>query len=79
MTAISFVFRVIVLYVCYTQIGLYGAAWGNIVMAVISLVYWYLLMRREVGLEASGIIRHFREQVDYLKNILKTRLGRLAR
>jgi O-antigen/teichoic acid export membrane protein len=79
MTAISFVLRVIVLYVCYTQIGLYGAAWGNIVMAVISLVYWYLLMRREVGLEASGIIRHFREQVDYLKNILKTRLGRLAR
>ena len=79
MTAISFVLRVIVLYVCYTQIGLYGAAWGNIVMAVISLVYWYLLMRREVGLEASGITMHFREQVHYVKDILKARLGRLAR
>jgi lipopolysaccharide exporter len=76
MTAISFVLRVFVLYVCYTQIGLYGAAWGNIAMALISLVYWYLLMRKEVGLDAGGIYHHFREQLAAASGIIKSKLKR---
>ena len=76
MTAISFVLRVIVLYVCYTQIGLYGAAWGNIVMAVISLFYWYMLMKREVGMDITDIFKHFTEQLHYGRDILKSRLKR---
>jgi Na+-driven multidrug efflux pump len=78
MTAISFVLRVIVLYLCYTQIGVYGAAWGNIVMAVISLFYWYMLMKREVGMDVSDIFRHFREQLHYIRDILKSKLKRFA-
>jgi len=74
MTAISFVLRVIVLYVCYTQIGVYGAAWGNILMALISLAFWYILMRREVGLEAGSIINHFRQQLLLAYSILKSKL-----
>jgi O-antigen/teichoic acid export membrane protein len=76
MTVISFVLRVIVLYVCYTQIGLYGAAWGNIVMAVISLFYWYMLMKREVGMDITDIFKHFTEQLHYGRDILKSRLKR---
>jgi O-antigen/teichoic acid export membrane protein len=76
MTIISFVLRVIVLYVCYTQIGLYGAAWGNIVMAVISLFYWYMLMKREVGMDIVDIFKHFTEQLHYGRHILKSRLNR---
>ena len=74
MTTISFILRVFVLYVCFTKIGLYGAAWGNMIMAVISLVYWYLLMRKEVGLEASGILRYYKEQSQYVIEILKSRI-----
>jgi hypothetical protein len=74
MTAISFVLRVIVLYVCYTQIGVYGAAWGNILMALISLAFWYIIMRREVGLEAGSIINHFRQQLLLAYSILKSKL-----
>jgi lipopolysaccharide exporter len=74
MTIISFVLRVIVLYICYIQIGLYGAAWGNIVMALISLVYWYILMRKEVGLNAGSIINHFRQQLGVAASILKSKL-----
>jgi O-antigen/teichoic acid export membrane protein len=74
MTAISFVLRVFVLYVCFTKIGLYGAAWGNMIMAIISLVYWYLLMRKEVGLEASGILRYYKEQSQYVIEILKSKI-----
>jgi Na+-driven multidrug efflux pump len=65
-----------VLYVCYTQIGLYGAAWGNIVMAIISLVYWYMLMRKEVGLDAGSIFKHFKEQLVAASGILKSKLKR---
>ncbi|MEY2835733.1 MAG: hypothetical protein RLZZ557_1395, partial [Bacteroidota bacterium] len=78
MTAISFVLRVIVLYVCFTQIGLYGAAWGNIVMAVISLVYWYMLMRKEVGLDAGSIFKHFKEVLQYVNDLMGSKIRQFA-
>jgi O-antigen/teichoic acid export membrane protein len=78
MTVISFVLRVIVLYLCYTQIGLYGAAWGNIVMAVISLFYWYMLMRKEVGLNAESIFKHFKQQLQYLYDLIGSNIKQIA-
>jgi O-antigen/teichoic acid export membrane protein len=78
MTAISFVLRVVVLYVCYKQIGLYGAAWGNIVMAVISLFYWYLLMRKEVGMEAGSIFKHLKEQLLLVKRLIGSKIEQIT-
>jgi O-antigen/teichoic acid export membrane protein len=71
MTVISFLLRVIVLYLCFTKIGLYGAAWGNIIMAVISLFYWYFLMKKEIGMDATRILIYYKEQVQYAFTLLK--------
>lgn len=73
MTAVSFLLRVIILYLCFTKIGLYGAAWGNIIMAVISLFYWYFLMKKEVGMDASRIFMYYKEQHEYAFTLLRLR------
>jgi len=45
-------------YICLKLFNFYGAAIGTVITFAIAIVYWYFVMKKEIGLELSGIIEH---------------------
>jgi lipopolysaccharide exporter len=45
-------------YFCLVRFGFYGAAIGTMSTTLAGFVYWYFLMRRQIGLELGQVYRH---------------------
>ena len=45
-------------YFCLLRFGFYGAAIGTMSTTLSAFVYWYFLMRRQIGLELGQVYRH---------------------
>jgi lipopolysaccharide exporter len=45
-------------YSCLLRFGFYGAAIGTMTTTLLSFVFWYFIMRRQIGLELKGIATH---------------------
>jgi len=45
-------------YCCLLRFGFYGAALGTMITSLVGFVFWYFIMRREIGLELKGIAIH---------------------
>ena len=45
-------------YLCLSAIGFYGAAVGTLISSLLGFTGWYFIMKKQIGLDLSGIGRH---------------------
>ena len=48
-------------YVCLVTIGFYGAAVGSVITFWLGAVVWYFVMKKQIGVQVSGIFHYMRE------------------
>jgi lipopolysaccharide exporter len=51
----------IINYVCLSHFGFYGAAIGTLISSVIGTVFWYFLMKKQIGANVSNIVGYMAE------------------
>ena len=56
--------NLVINYLCLTHFGFYGAAIGTLISSVIGTVFWYFVMKRQIGAKISNIAGHM---VDFYK------------
>lgn len=59
--AISLAANLVINYSCLHAIGFYGAAVGTVITCLLGTVAWYIVMKRQVGVEMRSIIRYMGE------------------
>jgi O-antigen/teichoic acid export membrane protein len=63
-------------YFCLLRFGFYGAAIGTMTATLAGFVYWYFLMRRQIGLQLGDVFRH---AVDAYRTVFSKGMGILRR
>jgi lipopolysaccharide exporter len=53
--------NLIIDYLCLLQFGFYGPAIGTVITCLLGLLAWYMIMRKEIGLELHNIVRYMFE------------------
>jgi lipopolysaccharide exporter len=61
LNAISLVAKLIITYICLANIGFYGAAIGTLITALLNGVFWYFVMKKQIGAKLSNIFRYIFE------------------
>jgi O-antigen/teichoic acid export membrane protein len=61
LNAISLVAKLIITYICLANLGFYGAAIGTLITAVLNGIFWYFVMKRQIGAKLSNVFRYIFE------------------
>jgi lipopolysaccharide exporter len=62
---LTLIFGLSINYFCLLKIGFYGAAIGTLITSMLSFVFWYFVMRKEVDLNMLRVLQ-------YTKNTYQT-------
>ena len=62
-------------YICLEYFGFYGAAIGTLITFSLGIVFWYFVMKKEIGLELHKIVEHagvlYRSSFEKVLNVLQ--------
>ncbi len=76
LNAVSLAANLLINYLCLKNIGFYGPAIGTLITCILGTTAWYLVIRKQIGLEFSNLIRYM---MDVYKLIYNKTAGFLAR
>jgi lipopolysaccharide exporter len=61
LNSISLATKLVITYICMAGLGFYGAAIGTLITAALNGVFWYYMMRRQIGASLPSVIRYIGE------------------
>ena len=61
LNSISLATKLVITYICMAGLGFYGAAIGTLITAALNGIFWYYMMRRQIGASLPSVIRYIGE------------------
>jgi Na+-driven multidrug efflux pump len=56
-------------YICFKEIGIYGAAVGNVIGCTLGAIVWYSILKKSIGVQLKNVFRH---TIDTYKTVFTT-------
>ncbi len=76
MNALTVLLNIICNYTCFKLFGINGGAIGTLITLMIFNFFWYLTIKKEVGITITGILQHMKQTVQNSIAFLKNKLNK---